>query len=161
MSRRECNTPKDERSRQAIADWIDTMIRTRSGPPDLGLAMAMSEAEWRRIIASLRIADAAVKAAALPMAHIGEVLRHEKLGRALVQWTDNGLRPVGMKLYAASPSSIATPLTECVDIVDQMVSRPASAATAEYWRELARGLLIRAKRAEAALSKAVQSKRLP
>jgi hypothetical protein len=35
---------------------------------------------------------------------IGEVVGHESPGRALVDWYDNGLRPIGMKLYAHSAS---------------------------------------------------------
>lgn len=31
---------------------------------------------------------------------IGEVVGHELPGRAFVRWFDNGLRPVGMKVYA-------------------------------------------------------------
>lgn len=34
-------------------------------------------------------------------ATVGEVIGHKEMGLALVQWSDNGLRPIGTKVYAA------------------------------------------------------------
>jgi hypothetical protein len=42
------------------------------------------------------------------VAAIGEVVGHETFGRALVYWYDEGLRPIGMKLYAAPVTESAT-----------------------------------------------------
>lgn len=44
----------------------------------------------------------------LSITPIGEVIGHEQKGLALVQWDDNGLRPVGMKVYAAPVTQSAT-----------------------------------------------------
>ena len=45
---------------------------------------------------------------------IGEVVGHEAPGRALVQWKDNGLRPLGMLLYAFPQPTSKEPSAEAV-----------------------------------------------
>ena len=61
-----------------------------------------------RVVTPIVIEEAIRKALALPteVAAIGEVVGHKEFGRAIVEWFDNGLRPIGMKVYAA-PSPLA------------------------------------------------------
>ena len=68
--------------------------------------------EWLRdqaIVGGQHWRDAAIileewvhlKAAQSASAPIGEVVGHNALGNPVVRWLDGGLRPIGMKVYAA------------------------------------------------------------
>lgn len=85
----------------AVAEPIQAALDTICPKAEAPCETCNDDPKVCATVPGLRHCEAAQRTRSAEQFAIGEVMGHEQKGLALVQWNDNGLRPIGMKVYAA------------------------------------------------------------